>query len=156
MSMLIKLSGLCGIILLFMVIGTAHANNILVEENVLVQMNREETIRMNRLNLNQDPKSIMSDQHSLEPGTLAAYSDALVKRITDSLPTNMWSYNTNSTATEFQTKRFRGSVDDNLDNTGFEIPPWLLNPWNPATSAGVVTEAVDNALNDNDLEGGIH
>ena len=56
MSMLIKLSGLCGIILLFMVIGTAHTNNILVEENVLVQMNREETIRMNRLNLNQDPK----------------------------------------------------------------------------------------------------
>ena len=158
MSMLIKLSGLCGIILLFMVIGTAHTNNILEEENVLVQMNREETIRMNRLSLNQDPKSVGSDQqYSLEPGTLAAYSDALVKRITDSLPTNMWSYNTNSTATEFQTKRFRGSVDDNLDNTGFEIPPWLLNPWNPATSAGgVVTEAVDNALNDSDLEGGIH
>jgi hypothetical protein len=68
----------------------------------------------------------------------------------------MWSYNTNSTATEFQTKRFRGSVDDNLDNTGFEIPPWLLNPWNPASVGGVVTETVDNALNDNDLEGGIH
>ncbi len=155
MSMLIKLSGLCGIILLFMVIGTAHTNNILVEENVLVQMNREETIRMNRLNLNQDPKSIMSDQHSLEPGTLAAYSDALVKKISDSLPTSMWSYSTNSTETEFKTRRFRGSVDDNLDNTGFEIPPWLLNPWNPSSSSSVVTEALYND-DDDDLEGGIH
>ena len=148
-SLLIKMSGLCGIILLFMVIGTAHTNNILVEENVLVQMNREETIRMNRLNLNTDPKStsLMSDQYSLEPSTLAAYSDALVKRITNSLPTSIWNYDTNST--EFERNRFRGSIDDNLESS-FEIPPWLLNPWNPSDGVMSVTEEVENTRLDGD------
>jgi len=141
-SLLIKMSGLCAIILFFLIIGTAHTNNILVEENVVLQMNRQETIRMNKLSLSRgDPKTntLMSGQQSLEPSALAAYSDALVKRITDGLPSNIWTYNSNSTDIK-RTAR----MDDNLD-TSFEIPTWLLKPWGPGEE---ITKGSDIIIQD--------
>lgn len=124
-SMLIKLSVVSAVLLLIMIVGTARSDNILVEEQIIIEMNRKDTVK---ISASRDPMGTKAlskdmDQISLEPGILSSYSEALVQRIANNL-SPIWGEEGNTTSA---THHLRGSLrseaqdDYNDSNSQFSL-----------------------------------